>query len=331
MQNVKTINRLAQIVGKHPIHIKMFSLQYTKQIETVDEDSFKKDVAVYDNESPKPFVKWVGGKRQLAKQFREMNLYPPEEFDPSTGTYFEPFVGGGAMFFDLLPQKAVLSDLNSELITTYNVIKNDVKKLIKKLKVHKKKNTKEYFLEVRAWDLKKLSDVDVAARFIYLNKTCFNGMYRVNKSGGFNVPYGDSKNPPICDEENLMKVHKKLQNIEVLNEDYKKVLGKAKKGDFVYFDPPYYPVNATSSFTSYTKEGFLEEQQIELKDTFMKLHKKGCFVMLSNSNTPFINDLYFGLDKKVKINQVFAGRAINSKGDKRGKVKEVVVVNYGKI
>lgn len=328
MQNVKTINRLAHITGKHPIHIKMFSLQYTKKAETVDEVSFGKDIDAYYKESPKPFVKWVGGKRQLAKQFREMDLYPPEAFDPKTGTYFEPFVGGGAMFFDLLPQKAVLSDLNSELITTYNVIKTDVKKLIGKLKEHKKNNTKEYFLKVRAWDLKKLSAVDVAARFIFLNRTCFNGMYRVNKSGGFNVPYGAQKNPLICDEDNLMKVHKKLQNIEVLNEDYKKVLGKAKKGDFVYFDPPYYPVNATSSFTSYTKEGFLEKQQIELKDAFMELHRKGCFVMLSNSNTPFINKLYSDLDEKVTINQVFAGRAINSKGDKRGKVKEVVVTNY---
>ncbi len=328
MQNVKTINRLAEITGKHPIHIKMFFLQYAKKTETIDEASFERDIIVYYKESPKPFVKWVGGKRQLAKQFREMNLYPPDEFDPKTGTYFEPFVGGGAMFFDLLPQKAVLSDLNSELITTYNVIKNDVEKLIGKLKEHKKKNTKEHFLEVRAWDLKKLSDVNIAARFIFLNRTCFNGMYRVNKSGGFNVPYGANKNPLICDEDNLMKVHKKLQNIEILNEDYKKVLGKAKKGDFVYFDPPYYPVNVTSSFTSYTKEGFFEKEQIELKDAFMKLHKKGCFVKLSNSNTPFINELYSGLDKNVKINQVFAGRAINSKGNKRGKVKEVVVVNY---
>ncbi|HAS00119.1 MAG TPA: hypothetical protein DEA89_01920 [Candidatus Moranbacteria bacterium] len=282
----------------------------------------------FKDENPKPFVKWVGGKRQLLKQFRERDLYPPYDFDPKTATYFEPFVGGGAMFFDLLPKKAVLSDMNAELVTTYNVIKNDVEGLIKKLKEHQKKNNKEYFLKVRAQDFKKLSDVDVAARFIYLNRTCFNGMFRVNSSGQFNVPFGDNKNPLICDEENLRKAHDAMKHTKILHQDYGKVLEKAKKGDFVYFDPPYYPVNATSSFTSYTKEGFLEKQQIELKDAFMELHKRGCYVMLSNSDTPLINELYSGLGKKIKIHTVDAGRSINSKGTGRGKIKEVVVINY---
>ncbi|HBI34474.1 MAG TPA: DNA methyltransferase [Candidatus Moranbacteria bacterium] len=282
----------------------------------------------FKDENPKPFVKWVGGKRQLLKQFRERDLYPPYDFDPKTATYFEPFVGGGAMFFDLLPKKAVLSDMNAELVTTYNVIKNDVEGLIKKLKEYQKKNNKEYFLKVRAQDFKKLSDVDVAARFIYLNRTCFNGMFRVNGSGQFNVPFGDNKNPLICDEENLRKAHDAMKYTKILHQDYGKVLEKAKKGDFVYFDPPYCPVNATSSFTSYTKEGFLEKQQIELKDAFMELHKRGCYVMLSNSDTPFINELYSGLGKKIKIHTVDAGRSINSKGTGRGKIKEVVVINY---
>ena len=147
---------------------------------------------------PKPFVKWVGGKRQLLAQFRLRNLYPPEKFNPKTGRYFEPFVGGGAVFFDLLPQKAFLSDLNNELVITYNVIKNDVENLISLLKKHK--INKEYFLKIRAQNPKNLSDLNIASRFIYLNRTCFNGMYRVNSNGGFNVPFGKYTNPLICDE-----------------------------------------------------------------------------------------------------------------------------------
>jgi DNA adenine methylase len=292
----------------------------------------KIEESVYENyllnEKPKPFVKWVGGKRQLIQQFKDMNLYPPFGFNPEKATYFEPFVGGGAMFFDLLPEKSVLSDMNLELVTTYNVIKNNVEALIKKLKEHQKKNNKEYFLKIRTQDIKKLSDVNIAARFIYLNRTGFNGLYRVNRSGQFNVPYADNKNPLICDEENLCKAHDAMKHTKILHQDYKKVLEKAKKGDFIYFDPPYYPVNKTSSFTSYTKEEFLEKEQKELKDVFVELHKRGCYVMLSNSDTKFINELYSGLDKKIKIRKVFAGRAINSKGTGRGKIKEVVVINY---
>lgn len=317
------IQNLAIQLNVHPIHIRLFlSKFYSKSNEHII-NSYKK----YVDDSPKPFVKWVGGKRQLIQQFRDDNLYPPYAFDPEKATYFEPFVGGGAMFFNLLPKKAVLSDMNLELVKTYNVIKTDVGGLIKKLQEHKKKNTKEYFLKVRTQDVNKLSDVNVAARFIYLNRTGFNGLYRVNKSGGFNVPYAGSKNPLICDEVNLHKAHDAMKRTEIFHRDYKKVLEKAKKGDFIYFDPPYYPVNKTSSFTNYTKEGFLEKEQEELRDVFVKLHKRGCFVMLSNSDTKFINDLYSGLDG-IKIHKVFAGRAINSKGSGRGKIKEVVVINY---
>ncbi|PIQ68894.1 MAG: modification methylase [Candidatus Taylorbacteria bacterium CG11_big_fil_rev_8_21_14_0_20_46_11] len=201
-------------------------------------------------EKAKPFVKWVGGKRQLLKQFRLMHLYPPDRFNPKTGRYFEPFVGGGAVFFDLVPKKAFLSDLNSELVTTYNVIKNDVEKLIDSLKKHK--IDKKYFLQIRAQDPAELSDLNIASRFIYLNRTCFNGMYRVNSKGGFNVPFGKYTNPLICDEVNLRKVSKALQNVEIKRQDYKEVLKRARKGDFVYFDPPYYPVSKTASFTPYT-------------------------------------------------------------------------------
>ncbi len=287
----------------------------------------KQDVETIIDEDPKPFVKWVGGKRQLLKQFRDMGLYPPELFDAKKGSYFEPFVGGGAVFFDLLPRKAYLSDLNLELVTTYNVIKNDVENLIKSLKKHK--IDKEYFLKIRAKNPTALSDLQVASRFIYLNRTCFNGMYRVNQSGGFNVPFGYNSKPLICDEENLRKVSKVLKNVQIKHQDYKAVLKKAKKGDFIYFDPPYYPLSETSSFTSYTAGGFGEKEQVELRDTFLELHKRGCFVMLSNSDALFINKIYSELKNEgIKIHKVVAGRAINSDASGRGKITEVLVTNY---
>lgn len=286
---------------------------------------FINEAAKIIEEKPKPFVKWVGGKRQLLKQFRLMNLYPPEKFDSAKDQYFEPFVGGGAVFFDLFPKKAFLSDLNLELVTTYNVIKNDVEKLIKLLKKHT--HNKEYFLKVRAQKVEKLSPLQTASRFIYLNRAGFNGMYRVNSRGEFNVPFGYSKNPNICDEENLRKISKALKNVEIKHRDYKQVLKKAKKGDFVYFDPPYHPVSKTATFTSYTSNGFSEKDQLELRDIFLELNNRGCFVMLSNSDAPFINDIYSGF-KGVRISKVEAGRAINSNGSGRGKITEVLVTNY---
>ena len=299
---------------------------YARQLfQFVGKDSTLEDVQKLINAKPKPFVKWVGGKRQLLRQFRELGLYPPEDFNPITNTYYEPFVGGGAVFFDLLPKNAELSDLNNELVITYNVIKNNVDELIQSLQKHI--YDKEYYLEVRAKKIDDLSDVEVASRFIFLNRTGFNGLYRVNKSGQFNVPFGRYNNPVICDEDNLRRVSDALQDVTITHHDYKNVLKTAKSGDFIYLDPPYYPINATSSFTSYTAEGFLEKEQTELRDTFVKLHKKGCFVMLSNSDTPFINDLYSGLDG-ITINRITAGRAINSKASGRGKITEVLVTNY---
>ncbi len=293
--------------------------------ERADKQNLFIDARRIIDEKPKPFVKWVGGKRQLLKQFRLMNLYPPENFDLKTGRYFEPFVGGGAVFFDLLPEKAFLSDMNFELVATYNVIKNNVDELIKSLKEHP--HNKDYFLEIRAQIPKQLSELEIASRFIFLNRTCFNGMYRVNSKGGFNVPFGKYENPLICDEKNLQKVSEALQRVEIKHQDFKEVLKKAKSGDFIYFDPPYYPVSKTASFTSYTAEGFLDKEQTELRDTFLELHKRGCFIMLSNSDTPFINKIYSGFDG-LRINKVEAGRAINSNGTGRGKVTEVLVTNY---
>ena len=153
-------------------------------------------------------------------------------------------------------------------------------------------------------------------------------MYRVNSSGKFNVPFGNQKNPLICDEENLLKVKSALKNVKIIKQDYKQVLKSAKKGDFVYFDPPYYPINRTSSFTGYTANGFFEKEQEELRDAYFELHKKGCFVMLSNSNTEFIDKLYSNLDKKIKVHKVDATRMINVDATKRGKIKEVLIINY---
>lgn len=278
-------------------------------------------------EKPKPFVKWVGGKRQLLKQFRKLGLYPPSGFNPITATYFEPFVGGGAVFFDLLPQKAIISDLNRELVITYNVIKNYIDQLIDSLNKHI--YDKEYFLYVRSKDISNLSDIDIASRFIYLNRTCFNGMYRVNKKGKFNVPFGKYSNPQICDEQNLHRVSDSLDNVEIKCQDYKEVLQNAVGGDFIYFDPPYYPINNTSSFTSYTSKVFLDKEQIELRNTYYELNNRGCFVMLSNSDTPFINRIYKEIENEnIKITKVSAGRSINSKASGRGKITEVLIINY---
>ena len=322
------------LVLKYPVnYILATSILSNYNKKTFSEEDLREIFNKHKEEKAKPFVKWVGGKRQLLKQFKKLELYPPEEigFDSSKNTYFEPFVGGGAVFLDTLPEKAILSDMNEELVITYNVIKTNLKKLIFKLKIHKKNNSKEYFLKIRSQQINKLSNISIAARFIYLNRTCFNGMYRVNKSGGFNVPYGKYDNPLIVDEDNLKKISKSLQKVKILHQDYKKTIEKAKKGDFIYFDPPYAPLNPTSSFTAYTKDGFGEQQQIELRDTFYKLHKKGCFVMLSNSNSEFINKIYGELenkDKKIKITEVDANRMINSKVSGRGKIKEVLVTNY---
>jgi DNA adenine methylase len=292
----------------------------------IDQENIIESAKMLISQKPKPFVKWVGGKRQLLEQFRLMNLYPPEKFNPIENTYFEPFVGGGAVFFDLLPQNAVLSDMNKELVITYNVIKNDVESLIQSLKKHKK-NDKEYFLKVRAKNPEKISDLEVASRFIFLNRTAFNGMYRVNSKGEFNVPFGKYENPMICDEINLRRVSKVLQKVHIKHQDYKEVLKRAKKGDFIYFDPPYYPISKTASFTAYTKDAFLDKEQIELRDTFAELHKRGCSVMLSNSDAPFINKIYSEI-KGVRISKVQAGRNINSKASGRGKISEVLVTNY---
>ncbi len=275
----------------------------------------------------KPFVKWVGGKRQLIP---ELLKYIPKNFN----NYFEPFVGGGALFFELYNlgilknKKVFLFDINEELINAYKIIRDYPNELIEKLKEFKSKHNKEFYYQIRELDrtnnYKKLNNIIKAARFIYLNKTCFNGLYRVNKKGYFNVPMGKYKTPKILDENNILLVSKALQNTIIKHCDYKKVLEYAQKEDFIYFDPPYYPLTETSNFTSYTQKKFLKKEQIELFETFDILSQKGCFVLESNSDTEFINNLY----KKFKIEKVFANRFVNSKASNRGKISEVLIRNY---
>lgn len=286
-------------------------------------------ISLYLKAKPKPFVKWVGGKRQLLAQFRNNKLYPPRSFNTFTNYYFEPFAGGAAVFFDLLPNKAHINDLNEELVATYNIIKNDVKTLISNLNSESYRYDKELFLKIRSLNPLDLSEIERASRFIYLNRTGFNGMYRVNKSGQFNVPFGKYNNPLICDEANLNRVADALKGVTITSLSYKFILDLAKKGDFIYLDPPYYPVTKTASFTTYTNDVFLEKQQEELRDAYLELNNRGCFVMLSNSDTPFIESLFAPFSKEgIKINKVQAGRSINSNSSKRGKVSEILVTNY---
>ena len=266
-----------------------------------------------------PIVKWVGGKRQL---MFELLKNMPETYN----RYFEPFIGGGALFFELQPQNGYISDMNEELINLYSVVRDDVYELIDDLNKHKV--SKEYFLKIRNLDrtekYNKLSDIQKASRFIYLNRTCFNGMYRVNSQGQFNVPFGNYKNPRIVDAENLVNCSKLLENTEICCGDFSEILNKVQKGDFVYFDPPYVPLNETSSFTSYTKDGFDLDMQFKLRDVCDELDSKGVMFMLSNSDTKLVNELY----SNYEIKKVFASRAINANGNGRGKITEVLVRNY---
>lgn len=270
------------------------------------------------------FIKWAGGKQQLLEQFQPLF---PKEFN----RYFEPFLGSGAVALHLMqeyPDKEfILSDINEELINAYNVIKSDLKELIELLKKHKEeyhKNAKEYYYKIRdELDLNKLSNTEKAARFIFLNRTCWNGLYRVNSKNRFNVPMGDYKNREIVQEEKLKAIAELIKNTVIEVQNFVDILKHAKKDDFVYFDPPYYPLKK-ESFTTYSKDKFLEDEQKKLAEVFRELDKRGCKVMLSNSDTEFIRELY----KDFNIETVRATRRINSKADGRGEINEVVVVNY---
>ena len=266
-----------------------------------------------------PIVKWVGGKRQL---MFELLKNMPENYN----RYFEPFIGGGALFFELQPDNAYISDMNEELMNLYKVVRDNVDELITDLQKHD--ISKEYFMEIRnidrAEEYEYWSDVKKASRFIYLNRTCFNGMYRVNSKGEFNVPFGHYKNPRILDENNLINCSNLLQRTEIKHADFSEILKKVKKGDFVYFDPPYVPLSETSSFTSYTKDGFDIDMQFKLRDVCDELDSMGVKFLLSNSDTKLVNELY----ENYNIKKVFASRQINANADGRGKITEVLVRNY---
>ena len=275
------------------------------------------------NEIARPFLKWAGGKTQLLAQFEA--LYPQRS---QVKRYLEPFVGSAAVFFHIRkffePDAIVLADSNAELINAYRAIQQDVEKVIRLLARHKKTHGKEHYYRVRALQPEGRTAAESAARTIYLNKTCFNGLYRVNARGGFNVPIGRYDDPPILDARNLRAVSKALQGVELRESHFRDTLEYARSGDFIYFDPPYQPLSATALFTSYTRNSFGMVDQEELAAVFRQLSEQGCRVMLSNSDTPFIRRLYRGFDLRT----VDARRSINSNGKRRGTIPEIVVLNY---
>lgn len=269
-----------------------------------------------------PVVKWVGGKRQLIDSF--VPLLPPK-----ISSYCEPFVGGGALLFHLQPAIAYVNDINADLICVYTIIKERVDELIQELSQYK--NESDFFYSVRDWDRDKekyssLSDVKKAARVLYLNKTCYNGLYRVNNAGEFNSPFGRYRNPNIVNEPVLRAVNSYFNTAEVhlSSVDYEEALADIPRGTFVYLDPPYDPVSSTSNFTGYSKGGFSKDEQARLRRCCDELDRRGIKFMLSNSATPYIKEQY----SKYNISVVHAKRAINSIGNKRGDVDEVVVRNY---
>ena len=261
----------------------------------------------------RPFLKWAGGKRQLLKELR---AHVPQKIK----TYHEPMVGGGAFFFDLKPRKAVLSDCNERLVRTFRGVRDSVEEVIAHLCSYP--HSKPFFLEMRSRDIDSAPDAEVAAWMIYLNKTAFNGLYRVNSKDRFNVPFGRYEDPLICDAELLRACSKALDGKEINHEDFTAVLDGAKRGDFVYFDPPYVPLSDTSSFTSYTSGGFGMDDQRRLRDAAGKLKRRGVHVLLSNSSSPLVHQLY---DEGFEHREVSARRAINSKGGLRGPVGELII------
>ncbi|MBI2864429.1 MAG: DNA adenine methylase [Chloroflexi bacterium] len=272
----------------------------------------------------RPFLKWAGGKQRLLGQYEACF---PATFD----RYVEPFIGGGAVFFHLwntgrVPAGALLFDNNPELVDTYAAVRDSVDELIERLRLHKERHDRDYYYAVRDADRQdhRPSGVERAARTIYLNKTCYNGLYRVNSEGQFNVPVGSYKNPRILDESHLRTASRALQKANLDVRGFERLLEVGRAGDFIYFDPPYDPVSRTASFTGYTAKRFGDEDQRKLARVFAKLSDRGCWCMLSNSHTPLVLQLY----REFRIEVVEANRAINSKANGRGRVNEVVVLNY---
>lgn len=275
-----------------------------------------------DESHLKPFLKWVGGKRQLLPVLTQ-------HLPPGFHTYYEPFVGAGALMLELQPRKVVINDLNQELISCYRVIQKQPEQLIAALAGHH--NSPEYFYEIRGLDrdrelFARLDEVQRASRMIFLNKTCYNGLYRVNRKGEFNAPFGRYRNPCILDEQGIRAVHHYLnaRPVRILNTDFEQAVSGARAGDFVYFDPPYDPVSASASFTAYQGGGFGRPEQRRLARVVHDLTRRGCRVMLSNSATDFIRSLY----KDLRVQRVSATRRINSVATRRGEIDELLVMNY---
>lgn len=263
--------------------------------------------------SARPFVKWAGGKRRLVSQ---LLCHLPERIR----VYHEPFVGGGALFYALRPKLAHLSDANERLVRTYQGVRDDVEGVIRHLRRYP--HDENFYLKMRRMNVDDGTDAEVAAWLIYLNKTGFNGLYRVNRKNEFNVPFGAQNNPTICDEHNLRACSRQLSRTEIRREDFSAVLERADPGDVVYFDPPYMPVSVSSSFVSYTNGGFGPEDHRRLRDVALELKRRGVRVLLSNSSAPVVRELYV---EHFVIEEVLAARAINSRGDRRGLVREVLI------
>ena len=263
----------------------------------------------------KPFLKWAGGKARLLPGLRR--FLAGQKFR----RYYEPFLGGAALFFDLAPKSSVLNDLNSDLIFCYHIVRDHPAALFERLK--RMQVSEAEFYRIRSLEPENLPPVDRAARFIYLNKTCYNGLYRVNKRGQFNTPYGQYEKASLADENNLLRASRALKNARLKSEDYSSVVEEAEKGDFVYLDPPYLPVGKFSDFKRYTKEFFYEEDHRKLADVFRQLANRGCLVLLSNSYHDKISKLYSDFYQET----VEMPRFINCKGEGRGRVKELLVSN----
>ncbi|WP_341757539.1 DNA adenine methylase [Candidatus Tisiphia endosymbiont of Ditula angustiorana] len=289
-------------------------ISFNEALSKIGKSVLKNDDIITENDSKaKPFVKWVGGKRSLIK---ELSTRTPQTYK----RYYEPFVGGGALLFALTPSSATISDINLDLVITYAVIKNNPQELIKLLTKHKVNHCEEYYYKIRKQFIND-NDVEVAGRFIYLNKTCYNGLYRVNNKGEFNVPMGKYKNPAIVDETNIIACSKLLQNVDIQHQDFSEI--SPNKGDFVYIDPPYHPIN-NKSFTKYTKLDFTEIDQIKLYQKCKELNDKGVYFMLSNSNIQFIKHMY----KDFYIEIIEVPRTINCKANGRKNAEEVLIRNY---
>lgn len=273
-----------------------------------------------------PVIKWVGGKTQLLPEITE---HLPDDFK----RYIEPFLGGGAVLLALQPKEALVNDLNSELINMYKTVKHYPSALIKNLDRHENLHSEEYYYKIRELDrmvgLNNLNHIYRASRFIYLNKAGYNGMYRVNSEGYMNVPFGKKESVSLYSKDNINDVHTYFMNneVEFHNEDYYKFLSEnVQKGDFVYLDPPYHPISETAAFTMYQKEGFTEADQVRLCDLCVKMRERGAYILLSNSNSQFIRELYE--QNNFKVIPVKARRSINSKGELRGEITELLIKSY---